>query len=434
MNTITSKIEKLMARVSLEDSAYNCVQRFYPETASIEAEETDRRRANEMRLGPLDGCIFAVKDNLGVAGAPCTAGVAGRRAHIAQVDALVVRRLRAAGAILIGSLNMEEGALGTLGDNPVFGRCMNPLKRGYTPGGSSGGSAAAVAAGFVELALGTDTMGSIRLPAAYCGIIGLKPTFGLLGRSGLVPLATSLDTVGPLVRDAALLWQVLQCLAGHDAEDSDSRTAPTGWSHRPKATDLAGTTFGVPRQLSSVELEPEVAAAFETAQRVVTDLGGTIVDVDVAGWEPDRARRAGLLVIEAEAAVEFADLIDTEDAISPALHRLLVYGRDVTTERLLQAQQLLRATAAAVDNALCSVDALILPTAPQRAFPHGTGAPPNQADLMPLANFSGCPAVAMPVPCPGELLPASVQIVAPRWSEARLTCWTECLAPALSNA
>ncbi|MEL7467772.1 MAG: amidase [Pseudomonadota bacterium] len=433
MTTIVDRTLRRLAQIEAEDAVYNSFLRLYPETAEREAEAADARREQGTTIGALDGRTVAVKDNLAVSGAPWTAGIGGRSKVIAQGDSTVVTRMRAAGAIILGSTNMEEAALGSVTDNPTFGRCINPLMPGYTPGGSSGGSGAAVAAGFADLTLGTDTMGSVRIPAAYCGVFGLKPTYGLVGMGGVVPLAPLLDTVGPLARDVNLLWPTVQALAGIDDRDPNSRPAPKDWHIRPARVDLSGLTFGVLKQIMSVDCQPAIEMGLDRARKMIKDLGGAVIDIDLDGWVPDQDRRAGLLIIEAEGAVALADLMDVDGALSPHLQGLLDYGRRLSSSKLVQAYGRARMMAALVDRAFLHVDGLLLPSAPQRAFPHGSAIPTDQAAFMPLANFSGCPAIALPVPLAGEGLPASVQILGPRWSEARLTHWAETLAPALAD-
>ncbi|SDX43294.1 aspartyl-tRNA(Asn)/glutamyl-tRNA(Gln) amidotransferase subunit A [Albimonas donghaensis] len=400
------------------------------------AAEADARAGLGRARGPLDGALVAVKDNLAMAGRPWTAGIAGWRDRVAAADATAVARLRAAGAVILGGVNLHEGALGATTDNDAFGRCMNPLGpdaqgNALTPGGSSGGSGAAVAAGLADLALGTDTMGSVRIPAAYCGICGAKPTAGLIGRAGLAYLAPTLDTVGPLTRRAADLWPALEALAGVDPEDPDARPARGGWSARPDIS-LRGVRLGLPKQIETVDCEPAVREGLARAVEVAKRLGARVVALDLEGWDPGRARRGGLLISEAEGAVEMASLMETQGAISDHLAALLAYGRDAGALRMVDAYARIRAAAAACARGLAECDALILPTAPQRAFPHGTPAPANQADFTALANFAGAPAVTLPVPLAGETLPASVQLLGAPWSEARLTAWAEALDLALN--
>ena len=432
MSAVARKVAEQLALIDARNPALNAYLRTYPEAARDAAEASDRRHAEGAALGSLDGVTVAIKDNLAVAGAPWTAGIEGRRHTIADKDATAVAALRNAGAVILGSANLEEGALGTVTDNPAYGRCFNPLAKGHTPGGSSGGSAAAVAAGMADLALGTDTMGSVRLPSAYCGLYGLKTTHGLVGAGGLVPLAHSLDTIGPLARDVRLLWPATQAIAGPDSRDPENRPAPSCWSERPEHSDFLGLTFAVPRQWQQVPCMAEVEAAFTRILDHLRDLGATVREIDLTGWEPTTDRHAGLLVIEAEAAHALGPL-ETEGALSPALQSMLRYGRDMPTTKLVAALDRVRAVAASVERAFVDADALILPTTPHLAYPQGNPPPTGQADFMPLANFSGCPAVALPVPVPGSRLPTSVQIIGPHWSEARLTRWAEILAPVLSE-
>lgn len=410
-------------RIALEDPHLRAFIRVDKEQALLAARASDQRRAEGRTLSTLDGLSVAVKDNLAVAGKAWTAGIAGRNKLVADSDATSVGQLRNAGAVIIGGANMEEAALGAVTDNPAFGRCMNPLGAGLTPGGSSGGSAAAVAAGFVDLALGTDTMGSVRVPAAYCGIAGIKPTFGAIDQSGLVMLCRSLDTIGPMARDIGLLWPALEILATPQARDV--------WSPAQSLMDLSGVRFGLPVQLQTVDCEAEVLTGLQRARDAILRLGGSVLDIDLVGWDPNRARRAGLLVVESEGARELADLIEQPSAISDHLRSMLIYGRDAPAEKLAAARAEISAAGRSVDGAFDNVDAILLPTAPQRAFPHGTPPPANQADLTALANFTGCPAVAFPVTLAGEALPASVQLMGPRWSDPLLLSWAGVLTKAL---
>jgi aspartyl-tRNA(Asn)/glutamyl-tRNA(Gln) amidotransferase subunit A len=377
--------------------------------------------------GPLAGLTLAVKDNVDVAGMPTTAGFAGYAGRIARQDAPAVAALRRAGVVILGKVAMHEGALGATTDVPRL--CHNPLRPGFTPGGSSGGSGAAIAAGFADLAIGTDTMGSVRIPAAYCGVVGLKPTAGLVSRRGVVPLSPTLDHVGMLARTPRLAALGVEAMAGDDPQDAAARPAPRGWRAVPQAAPvLHGLRIGMPRPIQSAPMEPAISAAWAVAATRLADLGASIVAVDVPHWDPGAVRRSGLLLIEAEAAALHADLLAAPAAATQAFRAALAYGRDAGTVRLTHALFSLSAVRGGALRALDACDALLMPTAPQRAFAFATPTPADQADFTALANIAGLPAIA--IPWPAEDLPASVQLVGHPWDEARLVGIAEALSGA----
>ena len=203
-------------RISGAGRGLNCFITLCEDTALDAARAAAMRAASGGRLGVLDGIPVALKDNIDVAGVPTSNGFGGPPYRIPDEDAEVVRRLRASGAVILGKLNMHEGAMGATNDNPHHGRAINPHHSGHSPGGSSGGSGAAVAGGLCCAALGSDTGGSVRIPASYCGIVGLKPSFGLISTRGVVPLSHRLDHVGPLARTVADTAVMLGVLAGFD--------------------------------------------------------------------------------------------------------------------------------------------------------------------------------------------------------------------------
>ena len=206
-------------RIANQNGALNAFITVMADAARQDASASDKRRAEGKALGPLDGIPIALKDNIDVAGVPTTGGIEAYRRSVPEKDADVVRRLREAGAVILGKLNMHEAAHGATTANDAFGYCQNPHKPGFTPGGSSGGSGAALAAGLCAGALGTDTLGSVRIPASFCGIAGLKPTYGLVSTRGVMPLSYALDHVGPMARSCEDLTVMLSVLAGFDADD-----------------------------------------------------------------------------------------------------------------------------------------------------------------------------------------------------------------------
>ena len=208
-----------LERIHRHDNKLNAFIEVTDALALEQAEQSDARRASGKTLGPLDGVPIAIKDNIDIAGIATTAGLEARRGRIAKHDASCITNLRAAGAVFLGKTNMHEVALGGITDNAAYGRCHNPHKQDWTPGGSSGGSGAAVSAGLCAGALGTDTLGSVRIPASYSGTTGIKPTYGLVSMRGVVPLCLTLDHVGPIARSVRDLSALLRVLAHFDASD-----------------------------------------------------------------------------------------------------------------------------------------------------------------------------------------------------------------------
>jgi aspartyl-tRNA(Asn)/glutamyl-tRNA(Gln) amidotransferase subunit A len=376
--------------------------------------------------GPLAGAAVAVKDNIAVAGMPWTAGLAAYRARIAARDAPCIAALRAAGAAILGKTAMDEGALGATGETPGFPPCRNPRDPRLSPGGSSGGSAAAVAAGFVRLAVGTDTMGSVRIPAAYCGVVGLKPTQGLIGRSGVEPLSDTLDTVGAIAATAEEAGRLLEALVAPDPQDPLWRPAPPGW--RASGARAQGVRIGLVHPPAAV-LEPAVAAALAQAAGRLRQAGFAVTEVALPRWDPGATRRAGLLLAEAEAAASHPDILADPAAASPGYRAALAYGRDAGALRLVRALRRLAEARADVLAALDAQEALLLPTTPQRAFPFGTPPPTDQADFTALANAAGLPAIAVPIAADAGL-PASVQLLGRPYQEALLVALGTLLAEA----
>ncbi len=403
-------------RIDRLDGAIRAMVDLDPAGERAAAASAARWRAGRPK-GLLDGAPIAVKANIAVMGCAWTAGIAALRGETAQADAVATARLRRAGAVIIGLTSLHEGALGAVNDGPLYGKCYNPLKPGYTPGGSSGGSGAALAAGFAAGALGTDTMGSVRIPAAYCGVCSLKPTYGVVSQRGLRNLSFTLDHIGPMARrieDVAAIFGVIAAPDPLDPYAVDRRPA----AQRP--VDLAGLTLGRLRFEDQVEVEPGVHAAFEAALGVWRRLGVRIIDVRLQDYVFAAGRRHGLLISEAEGAHVLAGAMAADpQGFSPQFARLLAYGRDAPAVRLAAAYDMVAHARRTARLAFEVCDALVSPTAPQAAFAHETPAPVNQADFTAFANFAGVPAVAVPMGRGREDLPVSLQIMTP-WFADRL--------------
>ena len=376
-----------------------------PDAARAAAAASDQRRKQNRVLGGLDGVTVAIKDNVDIAGLSTSGGIGHYANRIAASDAAIVGRLKAAGAVLIGKTNLHEAALGATTDNPWFGRCVNPLRAGYTPGGSSGGSAAAVAASMCLVAIGTDTMGSVRIPASYCGIAGFIPTRGALPLDGIMPLSPTLDRVGLLAQSAAVLAG-----AWHALSDTTAPDVPLagGWKVA-LARDFPG------------EQSPALATMMHRAAHCVRADGMQCVERTMAALDFPQLRRDAFVLCEIEgAAVHGMALAADPEGFSPRLRAMLDYGARQTPERGAQLRARLYDAAAALASLLDDVDALLLPTTPQAAFLHGAAVPETQADFTVLANIAGWPAISVPWGADAAGMPLGLQLVGKAGSDARL--------------
>ena len=354
---------------------------------------TDFDRSAVGGKGALAGLTIGIKANISVKGLPWTGGAEVFRHRIAERDAEVVARLRNAGASIIGSLNMEEAALGAKTDNPWFGATQNPHRHGYTPGGSSGGSGAAVAAGLCDAALGTDTMGSIRIPAAYCGIYGFKPAFTAISQGGLEMTEPSLDTIGPLARNIDTLERVSRVISAFGEGHTD----------RPVAV-VSGL---------GIECQASVLKAFEVAKSIL----GASAEIDLQ-HPPTTVRFAGFIAASRFLAEHLADADPAK--ISPLLAKLMTYGPKRSDADLADDREVIEATKAALEAAVENYGAILMPTAPQTAFPHSEAAPANQADFTCLASVAGLPAISIPSGWSDDGLPVGVQLIGKTGHEAGL--------------
>lgn len=348
---------------------------------------------NHRAGSPIDDMSVAVKANIAVKNWTHTGGIKAYSDN-AKDNAVVVNRLIEVGYNICGLVNMEEGALGAQTDNPWFGKTHNPLKMGYTPGGSSGGSAAAVAAGLCRAALGTDTMGSVRIPSAYCGLWGFKPSYNSAMLGGVMPLSHSLDTVGvhgKNFEDAVQLTEII-C----------SRRFSGGVTGQVHALNFTG----------KVNVEPDVAAAYaELLQKLPS-----MPETDLAPYDYSRSRRAGLILSEVEGYAFHAPRLETHpDGFSPFFKKMLEYGRDLDLGKIDAVYDHVKRLRAAK-----FPDFILMPTAPQTAFKFGAPVPANQADFTAFANLADRPAVQFPIGMNNQGLPIGAQLIGPRGGEADL--------------
>lgn len=395
----------------------NAYRALSPALTREQAQGAEHRR-REGVIGRLDGIPVALKDNFDIAGWPTLSGLPGPGVQ-AQHDAHAVARLRASGVVLLGKTNMDEGALGAITDNPHYGATHNPHRHGYTAGGSSGGAAVAVAAGLAVAAIGSDSLGSVRIPASYCGVFALKPTQGEISTRGMTQAARRLDTVGLLARSVDDLTVLLQVLAGYDAEDPRSRRRRVALS--PPDWEPGKLRSGVLPNLSALGVQPEVVDVFEAALAKLDRELGECRTVDFDDWPFARTRRAGFLLMEAEMLGTFAkQLADTEHPVSPQFRRLLDYAARKTAADYADADRVLDAATLKMRRLFAQIDVLVMPTTPQGAFSLDGPVPDTQADLTSFASLAGCPAVSIPMGTLPNGLPIGMQLVGARGSDLRL--------------
>jgi aspartyl-tRNA(Asn)/glutamyl-tRNA(Gln) amidotransferase subunit A len=396
--TVAQVVAQYLARIDRYDPALRSYI-YVDRACALQAAQESDRRYEQGEPRALEGVPVAVKANIAVAGLEWNAGMEARRGIVAEADAEAVARLKAAGAIVLGTLNMHEAALGATTDNPWFGRTINPHREGYTAGGSSGGSGAAVAAGLCVAALGTDTLGSIRIPAAYNGVYGIKPTAGAISSAGLVPLSDQFDSIGPLARSLDDLSAVLNVLM--------SVSEGTGLRRL-----LVLDTF------DELQCEPGVIAAYERALSFLTELPKSPLRlVDSAG----AIRWAGFVVAARELIKHLGSMrTERADAISAELKFMLERAEGVSGRDVENAKGVVARTRAALREGIGDDGVLLMPTTPQAAFAHTPRPPVTQAAFTALANIAGLPALSIPAGLDTNGLPVAVQLVGPPGSEAAL--------------
>jgi len=444
--TPTAVAEAYLARIGALDGRVGAYLTVVREQALATARESEHRWRAGKPLGPLDGVPLALKDVLCTRGVRTTCGSKMLETFVPPYDATVVERLRAAGAVILGKTNMDEFAMGSSTEHSAFHPTRNPWDLARVPGGSSGGSAAAVAGGLAAGAFGSDTGGSIRQPAAFCGVVGMKPTYGRVSRYGLVALASSLDQIGPFaqdVRDAALL---LGAVAGHDRRDSTSIAAPVPDYMAELTKGVAGLTLGLPDEYFIDGMDPDVERAVREAIEVLKGLGAQVERVSLPTTRHSLA--AYYLILPAEASSNLArydgvkfglrvpgrDLVEMESRTRAAgfgaeVKRRIMLGTyalsagyyDAYYGKAQSVRTLVRREFAA---AFARVDLIVAPTTPNVAFKHGEKEDPlsmylNDIFTIP-GNLSGIPGVSVPCGFSVAGLPIGLQVLGRPLDEARV--------------
>jgi len=438
-------------RIVAVDNDVNAFLTLTPELALEGARAADARRARG-EDDPLLGIPLAIKDVICVEGVPTTCGSRILEDFIPPYSATVIERLLARGAVILGKTNTDEFAMGSSTENSAFFTTRNPWDLGRVPGGSSGGSAAAVAARMAPGALGSDTGGSVRQPAALCGIVGLKPSYGRVSRYGLVAFASSLDQIGPLARTVADVAVLLSAIAGHDPRDSTSMNLPVpdylnllrGGNGPPATLPLQGVRLGVPREYFIEGMQPEVEAAVRQAIAVMVGLGASIAEVSLP--HTDYALPVYYLIAPAEASANLArydgvryglrvqgeDMWDNYRATRGAgfgaeVKRRIMLGTYALSAGYydayyLKAQKVRTLIRADFDAAFQRVDVIVCPTSPTTAFRIGekTDDPLQMylSDVFTLScNLAGLPGISLPCGFDSNGLPIGLQLLGPAFKE-----------------
>ena len=439
--------EAVIARAEAVEPRLRALLSADPASARAQARASDLRRSAGQSLGPLDGIPIGLKDVIAVQDQPLTAGSRMLANFVSPYDATVTRRLRESGAVLYGRHNCDEFAMGSSTENSAFHPTGNPWDLDRVPGGSSGGSAAALAAGEALATLGSDTGGSIRQPAALCGVVGLKPTYGTVSRYGLVAYASSLDQIGPFGRTVADVALVLQAIAGHDERDSTSlRAAPEDFGEAVTASPVP-RRLGLPREYFGEGLDPEVAAAVEQAVAHYRGLGCEIREVSLP--HTPYCLDAYYVLATAEASSNLSrydgvryghrcaaprDLQDLycrsrAEGFGAEVKRRIILGTYVLSSGYydayyLRAQKVRTLVRRDFLRAFEEVDALLTPTSPIPAFRRGEKADPLAMYLCDIytigANLAGLPAMSVPCGFTRAGLPVGFQLIGKPLGESEL--------------
>ncbi len=436
-----------LARIAARDGVTHAYLHVDSEGALQAAAQVDRARAQGEKLGVLAGVPIGIKDCMCTRGLPTTCASKILEGYVPPYDAHVVERVRAAGGVIVGKLNMDEFAMGSSNENSAYGTARNPWDSARTPGGSSGGAAAATAEGLAGATLGSDTGGSVRQPASYCGVTAIKPTYGRVSRYGLIAFASSLDQVGPIARNVRDAARMLGVIAGHDPRDATSVTRPVDDYEAECGKDVRGLRVGVVKGATDRGCDPAVVEAFARTQKQLTALGCELVEVELPHQE--HALAVYYIIAPAEASSNLArfdgmryglrvngdDLRDTYArtrgaGFGPEVKRRIMLGTYALSAGYydafyLKAQKVRTLIKRDFTQAFSRCDVLITPTAPTAAFKFGekSGDPMSMymQDIFTLPpSLAGIPAVSVPCGLSPDGLPIGLQICAPELEEKRL--------------
>jgi aspartyl-tRNA(Asn)/glutamyl-tRNA(Gln) amidotransferase subunit A len=419
-------------------NAYLTVTR---DAALAAARESEKRIQQKRSRGPLDGIPIALKDNISTRGIRTTAGSKFLQNFVPEEDATVAASLHRAGAVLLGKTNLHEFAYGISTNNPHFGPTRNPWDTARIPGGSSGGSAAAIAAGLCVASVGTDTGGSIRIPAALCGIVGLKPTFGRVSCNGVIALAPTFDHVGPLARTVADAALILGVIAGRDPLDAATLSQPRFKSFadvrqlqqrlRPQFSKRLPLKLGLPREYFFTSVSEGVREAVKLAVHSFEELGAVVEEVSLPNINDGDDASTSIALAEAVHYHQSHGWFPKHSAdYGDDVRKRLEMGLEIRAADYLEAREVQQRARAEFDAVLTQVDALIAPTTPITAPPIGENVVEIESTEEPVrgalirlnrpANFTGLPAISLPCGWSEQNLPIGLQLIGRAWGEEQL--------------
>jgi aspartyl-tRNA(Asn)/glutamyl-tRNA(Gln) amidotransferase subunit A len=415
--------QNCLARIERLNPVLNAFITVTADSALVEARQAEAEIQSGNWRGPLHGIPLGLKDLIDTAGVRTTAASALFKDRVPTEDAKIVSRLKTVGAVLLGKQNLHEFAYGGSSVISYYGASHNPWNLAHIAGGSSGGSAAAVSAGLCYGAIGSDTSGSIREPAGFCSVVGLKPTYGRVSLRGVIPLSPSLDHVGPITRTVADAAVILQAIAGFDAKDATSADVAVPDYISALGQDLKPFRIGVPRKLFFDDLDPEIALAVDGALTVLRNLGGETPEIELPATTDRTLQNAESYAYHAQYVARSPELYQEETL------RRIEAGADVGAEELAQRREELRQARLEIAHVFENVDVLVTPTTP---VPAPTIAELLQApeqlrprELLLLRNTRpfnvwGLPAISLPCGFTASGLPIGLQIIGPHWQEARV--------------
>jgi aspartyl-tRNA(Asn)/glutamyl-tRNA(Gln) amidotransferase subunit A len=421
-------VSALLARVEATESWVGALITLCTEQALAKAKRVDDARVRGERLPPLAGLPYIVKDNISVEGLPVTCASRAPDGAAAAQTASFCRRAEEAGLILLGKANLDEFAMGGAGENSALQTTRNPHALSRVPGGSSSGSAAALAAGQAPLALGTDTGGSARIPASYCGVVGLRPTYGTLSLTGVVPAAPSMDQIGPMARDTRDLVLLLGVIAGSDIAGGATGAAPASMDLRG---GVKGLRIGLPTECRGAGSAPDVWEAVLSALRRYETLGARVEDVSLPLFGLELPAYYALFAAECAVCVP---PLGAAEAFGSEVRRRIEAGRYViaqSDELYRKAPALRRRIRQTYAEALQACDILVTPTTPTTAFEAGqNSALSHRPNLFTVgASLAGLPALSMPCGRDAQGMPIGLQLIGPPLSDYRLLNIAHALEP-----